>query len=136
MGRAKSFYNDFKAFALKGNVIDLAIGVVVGTAFNAIVTSLVSDILMPLILAMTGHVSISKLTITFFGNITLNYGLFLQAVLNFLLITLSIFIVIRVAGKFYRKEEEKAKETPIPHSEELLEEIRDLLKEQARERKE
>lgn len=136
MGRAKSFYNDFKAFALKGNVIDLAIGVVVGAAFNAIVTSLVDNILSPLISALTGHVKIEDLTATFLGSIQMPYGKFLQAVVNFLLITLSIFIAIRIAGKFYRKEEEKAKETPIPHSEELLEEIRDLLKEQARECKE
>lgn len=123
---------EFKAFALKGNVLDLAIGVIIGAAFGKIVASLVSDILMPLVGLLLGGVNLSGLTFTF-GNATLNYGVFLQTVVDFLIISFSIFLFIKGVSRFKRKEEEvKPEQAPLPSNEELLlAEIRDLLKQNA-----
>lgn len=124
--------DDFKAFAMKGNVIDLAVAVVVGGAFNKIVSSLVSDIIMPLVGALTGGVNFSGLSITL-GEAAIKYGLFIQSVIDFLIIALSIFFAIRLLGKMKGREEEKqaAPDVPAPTPENivLLREIRDALTE-------
>ena len=131
--RMKQFFKDFKEFAMRGNVVDMAIGVVIGTAFGKIVSSLVSDIIMPALSLITGRVSLQDLSFTLptgegMEPIVLKYGVFLQSVLDFLIIAFSIFVVIRLIGKLHRKKKEKTPETPAPTKEEvLLTEIRDLL---------
>ncbi|HAF97816.1 large conductance mechanosensitive channel protein MscL [Paenibacillus lactis] len=121
---------EFKAFALKGNVLDLAIGVIIGSAFGKIVSSLVSDIIMPLIGLLIGGVDLSGLKTTL-GDATITYGIFLQTVVDFLIVSFSIFMFIRTLNRFKRKEEAKPDEPPAPSKEEvLLTEIRDLLKQQ------
>jgi large conductance mechanosensitive channel len=122
---------EFKTFALKGNVLDLAIGVIIGAAFGKIVSSLVSDIIMPVIGLLLGGVNLSGLDATI-GDATLTYGVFLQTVVDFLIVSFSIFMFIRTLNRFKRKEETKAEEPPAPSKEELLlTEIRDLLKQQS-----
>lgn len=124
--------NDFKKFALKGNVIDLAVGVIIGGAFGKIVTSLVNDIIMPLIGFLLGGVKISDAAVTYHGA-TLKYGAFIQTIVDFLIISFSIFIFIRFFQRLKKKEEVKPAIEPTPTKEEqLLTEIRDLLKEQGR----
>ena len=129
----KQFIKEFKEFAMKGNVIDMAVGVVVGGAFSKIVSSLVSDVIMPAISLLTGQISLSDLSFTLptGGNsepIVLAYGQFLQTVLDFFLISLSIFLAIKVINRFRRKKEEEPKAPPQPTKEELLlTEIRDLM---------
>lgn len=136
-----SFLSDFKAFALKGNVVDMAVGVVIGGAFGKIVSSLVSDVIMPPIGVLIGGVDFSDLSITLKGAteeaaaVTLNYGAFLQTVIDFLIIAFSIFVIIRVMTNLMKKRqaEEPAEapavpEPPAPSEEvKLLSEIRDLL---------
>lgn len=137
----KQFFKDFKAFAMRGNVVDMAIGVVIGGAFGKIVTSLVNDLIMPALSLLTGTVNISDLSvsipsITGGDPITLAYGMFLQNILDFLLIAFSIFIMIKIIGKFRRKKEEAPAAPPEPSKEEvLLTEIRDLLAAQNSEKK-
>ena len=138
--KGKKFLSEFKEFALKGNVLDLAIGVIIGGAFNKIVSSLVQDIIMPPIGAIAGGVDFKDLVYVLkpaVGEtpaVTLNYGLFIQNVVDFLIIDLSIFIFIKVVAKLNRKNEE-VKEEPVVEEpkltveQELLTEIRDLLKE-------
>lgn len=121
---------EFKTFALKGNVLDLAIGVIIGAAFGKIVSSLVSDIIMPVFGLILGGVDLSGLKATI-RDATLTYGVFLQTVVDFLIVSFSIFMFIRTLNRFKRKEETKAEEPPAPSKEELLlTEIRDLLKQQ------
>lgn len=124
-------WNDFKAFALKGNVLDLAIAVVIGAAFGKIVTSLVEDLIMPAVGLLLGGFSIAE-AVYQVGDATLKYGAFLQSVLDFLIISFSIFMVIRLFMKFRRKEEMPDEEVvpELDKKEELLVEIRDLLKKQ------
>ncbi len=133
----RKFAQEFKEFAFKGNVVDMAVGVVIGGAFGKIVTSLVSDIVMPALSLITGKVSISDLAYTLPTEgdgepIKLAYGLFIQNIIDFILIALSIFIVIKLISKAKRKNpepEEAPAEEPAPSNEEvLLTEIRDLLK--------
>lgn len=122
-------WKDFKAFAFKGNVLDLAIGVVIGGAFGKIVTSLVNDIIMPFFGVMLGGLDFSALQINV-GEAAIAYGMFLQSVVDFLIIAFFIFLFIRVLNRFKRKEEEKPAPAPAPPAQEvLLTEIRDLLKE-------
>ncbi len=130
----KQFFKDFKEFAMRGNVVDMAVGVVIGTAFGKIVSSLVSDIIMPALSLITGRVSLQDLSFTLptgegMEPIVLKYGVFLQSVLDFLIIAFSIFVVIKLIGKLHRKKKEEAPEAPpAPTKEEvLLTEIRDLL---------
>jgi large conductance mechanosensitive channel len=123
-------FQEFKKFALKGNVIDLAIGVIIGGAFGKIVTSLVNDLIMPLIGLLMGGVNFSKLSFVF-ADAEIKYGLFLQTVVDFLIIAVTIFMVIRFFNRFKKKEEEKPGVT-VDNKEELLKEIRDLLKQEAR----
>ncbi len=123
---------EFKEFALKGNVLDLAVGVVIGGAFGKIVASLVSDVIMPLVGMLLGGVNLSGLVLTV-GDAELAYGVFLQTVIDFLIISAAIFLFIKAINKFKRKEEAKpaAEEAPKPSNEEvLLTEIRDLLRQQ------
>lgn len=121
--------NEFKKFAMRGNVIDLAVGVIIGGAFGKIVSSLVSDVIMPLIGLLMGGVNFSKLAITV-GKAELKYGLFLQTVVDFLIISFSIFLFIRFLNRFKKKEEPAKEAVQIDKKEELLAEIRDLLKEE------
>jgi large conductance mechanosensitive channel len=127
---------EFRDFIMRGNVIDLAVAVVIGVAFAAIVNSLVNDIIMPLIGILLGGVNFSGLKIQV-GSATITYGNFLQAVVNFLLIGLVIFVMIkavnRLETKFGPSKEavEEAEPVPTPEDIQLLREIRDLLKQQA-----
>lgn len=140
MSKKKGFIAEFKEFISRGNVIDMAVGVIVGTAFTAIVNSLVNDIVMPLIGYLIGGVSFESFKVTLPAVIdgmepaVIAYGSFIQVVFNFLLISLVIFTVVKGINKLHKKEE-PAEEEPAPAepSEELktLTEIRDLLKAQA-----
>lgn len=126
-------WSEFKSFAMRGNIMDLAIGVVIGGAFGKIVTSLVEDIIMPLVGLLLGGLDFSGLAVTF-GDAHIKYGSFIQTIVNFFIISFSIFIVIRTLGKLRRKKEaeeeaEEAEETD--QQTELLTEIRDLLKQRA-----
>ena len=138
----KKVWQEFKDFAFKGNVIDMAVGVVVGGAFSKIVTSLVGDIITPLIGLITGGTDLKNLKYVFtpatetVAESALNYGMFIQNIIDFFIIAFSIFMFVKIISiarkKFGRKEEiiEEVKEEPKgPTTEELLSEIRDLLKE-------
>ena len=118
--------SEFKAFISRGNVVDMAVGVIVGGAFGKIVSSLVNDILMPLIGVLLGGLDFSSLAIRI-GNASLKYGSFIQTIIDFLIISLSIFVMIKLFEKFKKKEEPKISDGK---SQEvlILEEIRDLLK--------
>lgn len=126
----KNFVEDFKVFALKGNVVDLAVAVVIGAAFGRIVSSLVENIVMPLVGVLVGGVNFSTLTFTV-GEAVVTYGVFLQSIFDFVIIALAIFVAIRMLARLQKKEEEKpAEEKVAKPSEEvqLLQEIRDALK--------
>ncbi|API91226.1 MULTISPECIES: large conductance mechanosensitive channel protein MscL [Bacillati] len=129
-------WKDFKEFAFKGNVVDLAVAVVIGAAFSAIVTSLVENIITPLIGIIMNGIDFSNLSITY-KSATINYGLFIQSIVDFFIVAGSIFLFIRLLMKFKRqKQEEPLEETPeVNAQEELLKEIRDLLKAQANDNK-
>ena len=120
---------EFKKFISRGNVLDLAVGVIIGGAFSSIVTSLVNNIFTPIIGLILGGVDFSNLSIKF-RDTSINYGLFLQSVLDFLIVSFCIFIFIQFLDKF--KHEEKNEEKPSKSEEViLLSEIRDLLKEKS-----
>lgn len=136
------FLTDFKEFALKGNIVDMAVGVIIGGAFGKIVTSLVNDILMPVISLCTGGDGYKNLKyviteavpgsdgVAAVEEVAVNYGLFIQNIVDFFIIALSIFVALRVIMKFKKKEEAPTPE-PVPEptaEEKLLGEIRDLLK--------
>lgn len=139
--KGKKFLTEFKEFALKGNVLDLAIGVIIGGAFNKIVSSLVNDIIMPPIGAITGGVDFKDLVYvlkpgtTTTEAVTLNYGAFIQNVVDFLIIALSIFVFVKIITILNRKKEEEAieevenKEPELTVEQQLLMEIRDAVKE-------
>lgn len=145
MGKS-NFLQDFKAFAMKGNVVDMAVGVIIGGAFGKIVSSLVADIIMPPLGLLIGGVNFTDLAWTMkdavvvdgveqAAAVTLNYGKFLQATFDFLIIAFSIFVFIRLLTRLTQKKKAEAPATPpappAPSKEEvLLTEIRDLLKEQ------
>jgi len=120
-----SMLQEFKSFAMKGNVVDLAVGVIIGAAFGKIVASLVEDVIMPLVGTLLGGVNFSGLAITV-GSATLKYGKFIQTCLDFLIIAWAIFIAVKLINRL-RKEEPAAPAAP-PKQEVLLEEIRDILK--------
>lgn len=126
---AKGFFGEFRKFIRRGNVMDLAVGVVLGSAFSAIVTSLVNDIIMPLIGMLIGGINFTDLSVTV-GSAVLHYGNFIQNVINFIIIAWCIFIVIKSMNKFLSKISKEEKEKPPVKSDEvkLLEEIRDELK--------
>ncbi|QQO37329.1 large conductance mechanosensitive channel protein MscL [Bradyrhizobium diazoefficiens] len=133
---------EFREFAMKGNVVDLAVAVIIGAAFGAIVTSMVNDIIMPIIGAVTGGLDFSNYFVGLSKNVTqtnladakkqgavLAYGSFFTLVMNFVIVAFVLFLVIRTMNQFKRKEEVKPAEPPKPSAEvELLTEIRDLLK--------
>lgn len=126
----KKFFKEFLEFIKRGNVIDLAVAVVIGGAFSSIVTSLVNDIIMPLIGIIIGGVDFTSLTVKV-GSATLAYGNFIQNIINFLIIAFVIFVVIKAMNKLMslKKKEEKKEEAPAKSDElKTLEEIRDLLK--------
>ena len=138
-----NFVQEFKDFAMRGNVMDMAVGVIIGGAFGKIVSSLVDDVLMPLISKMTGGVSFTDLFVTLgegefntlaeakeAGTAVLAYGQFIQNIIDFLIIALCIFLMIKGMNKLNKKKEEPAPEPEAPAGptqEELLTEIRDLL---------
>ena len=120
---------EFKKFISRGNVVDLAVGVVVGSAFSKIVSSLVDNIIMPLVGIIIGGIDFTKLSITIF-DVKIQFGIFLQNVVDFLIIAFCIFMAVKVFNKIIHKEEKKEEAKPTKTNEEvLLEEIRDLLKE-------
>lgn len=120
--------SEFKAFAMKGNVVDLAVGVVIGGAFGAIVSSLVGDVIMPIIGVLTGGVNFSGLSITV-GDAVVAYGKFIQAVFSFTIIAFVLFLIIKGMNAAKTKEEAAPAAPPAPTtSEKLLAEIRDALK--------
>ena len=121
-------WNDFKEFIARGNVLDLAIGIIIGAAFGAIVSSLVDNIIMPLIGLIMGGIDLSALTMTV-GDAVIEYGLFIQNIVNFLVIAFSILIFIRLINTFKRRQEEEEEVVEVDEHTELLAEIRDLLKE-------
>jgi large conductance mechanosensitive channel len=123
-------WNEFKSFAMKGNVLDLAVGVIIGGAFGKIVSSLVQDMLMPLIGLLMGGVNFADLAIKI-GDEKLQYGAFIQSIVEFFIISFSIFLFIKVISRFKRKEETK-EIAKVDRTEELLGEIRDLLKDFSR----
>lgn len=139
--KAGRFFEEFKKFAMRGNVIDMAVGVVIGGAFGKIVTSLVNDIIMPLVGLVSGGLDfttwrwvIREAHTTESGQqiaeASLNYGNFIQTAVDFTIIAFSIFVVIKFINNFKQKEEAKAAPAAKPADVALLEEIRDLLKEQ------
>ena len=148
MGKT-TFLQDFKAFAMKGNVIDMAVGVIIGGAFGKIVSSVVADVIMPPIGLLVGGVNFTDLkwvlkpAVVEEGQevaaaVTLNYGNFLQVTFDFLVIAFSVFLFVRLLSRLNRKKEKPAAPAapPAPSKEELLlTEIRDLLEEQVREEK-
>lgn len=120
-------WKEFKAFAFKGNVIDLAVGVIIGLAFGKIVTSIVNDLIMPIFGVISGGVNVAGLEYPF-GAAIIKYGAFLQSVIDFFIIAFSIFLFVKLINKLKRKEEEKPAKAPEPTKDQLLlEEIRDLL---------
>ncbi|HHT7151913.1 large-conductance mechanosensitive channel [Bacillus thuringiensis serovar andalousiensis] len=125
-------WNEFKKFAFKGNVVDLAVGVVIGAAFGKIVSSLVKDIITPLLGMVLGGVDFTDLQFGY-GKSAVMYGNFIQTIFDFLIIAASIFMFVKVFNKLTSKKEEEEKEEEIPEptkEEVLLGEIRDLLKQQ------
>ena len=123
---------EFKEFAMRGNVVDMAVGIIIGGAFGKIVSSLVKDVIMPPIGMVMGGVDFSDLAIALGegeGAASINYGLFVNTVLDFLIVAFAIFMLIKGINSLKRKEEEKPAEPPKPSAEEvLLTEIRDALK--------
>lgn len=137
-------FEEFKKFALKGNVVDLAVGVIIGAAFSQIVSSLVGDIVMPIIGFVTGGLDFSNYFVQLTGasadtyeqakaaGATIGYGQFLTVALNFLIVAWILFLAIRGINRLRKKEEEKPPEVAeIPRNEKLLEEIRDILARQS-----
>lgn len=135
-------FKEFREFAMRGNVVDMAVGIVIGAAFSTIVKSLVDDILMPPIGLILGGVDFSNIFITLkgagdyaslkaaqdAGAVTLNLGVFINALISFLIVAFALFVVIKGMNQLKRKQEEKPEEAPAPPREvQLLEEIRDVL---------
>ena len=130
--------SEFKAFAIKGNVVDMAVGIIIGAAFGKIVASFVKDVLMPPIGLLIGGVDFSSLSVVLQAAageaeaVTLKYGLFVQSIMDFVIVAFAIFIAIKWINSLKKKEEEAPSEPPKPSKEEvLLAEIRDLLKQKA-----
>lgn len=127
-------FDEFKAFVMRGNVVDLAVGVIIGAAFGKIVTSLVNDIFMPIIGMIIGNIDFSSLVIKLGEPVegaeqaAIRYGMFIQEIVNFLIIALCVFVAIKLINKLQKKKEEASAPAPGPTKEEvLLTEIRDAL---------
>lgn len=132
---------EFREFAMRGNVVDMAVGIVIGAAFTSIVKSLVGDIIMPIVGLITGGVDFSNIFITLKGGsfqtlkaaqdagaVTLNVGLFINAIISFVIVAFALFMVIKTMNQLKRQQEEEPEEEPAPPKEvQLLEEIRDAL---------
>ena len=127
----KKILKEFKEFISKGNVIDMAVGVIIGGAFSKIVTSLVNDIIMPLIGVIIGGLDFTSLSIKIKDSEIL-YGSFIQNIVDFLIIATCIFTVIKILNKFKKKQEEKPTPVETPEDIKLLTEIRDLLKKETK----
>jgi large conductance mechanosensitive channel len=126
--QALGVLTEFKQFAMKGNVVDLAVGVIIGGAFGKIVGSLVEDVVMPLVGTLLGGLNFSALAFKV-GEATIKYGKFIQTLLDFVIIAWAIFVAVKVINRLKRAEEAAPSAPPAPpRSEVLLEEIRDLLK--------
>lgn len=124
----KNFVAEFKAFAMKGNVVDLAVAVVIGAAFGKIVSSLVENIVMPLVGIIVGGVDFTTLSFTL-GDAVITYGVFIQSVFDFVIVALAVFMAIKALSKLQKKEEEApAAPAPTPEDIQLLREIRDSLR--------
>lgn len=125
----KKFFEEFKAFAMRGNVMDLAVGVIVGGAFSSITTSLINDILMPIVGIFVSEASFANLSVNV-GGAVITYGNFIQAVLNFIILALVVFCMVKAVNRVvHKKEEAPPPPPPAPSNEEkLLTEIRDLLR--------
>ena len=130
LNKGNKTISEFKSFIAKGNVIDLAVGVIIGSAFGKIVSSIVDDIIMPVIGAIIGGIDFSSLSVKI-GEATITYGTFIQNVIDFLIIAICIFIFVKVIDKITKTKEEAAVAEEPKKDEQviLLEEIRDLLKE-------
>ena len=128
----KNFMKEFKEFISRGNVMDMAVGIIIGGAFTAIVTALVDSVLMPVIGALTGGHSVEQMSWKI-GDASIGYGAFIQAVINFLLVAWVLFLIIKALNKakaaLTKPAEEAAEEEAMPEDIALLTEIRDLLKE-------
>ncbi|AJD90059.1 hypothetical protein JMA_07420 [Jeotgalibacillus malaysiensis] len=124
----RNMMKEFREFAMRGNVLELAIAVVLGAAFGKIVTALVENIIMPIVGIILGGVNFSALAVTV-GNAEVTYGVFIQAVIDFIIVAFAIFLFVKLINRFKRKEEAKEEAAPVidPQTE-LLTEIRDLLK--------
>lgn len=128
------FFGEFKKFIARGNVIDMAVGIIIGSAFTKIVTSLVNDVITPVLSIVTGKVNLTDLKLVISDEISLMYGNFIQSVIDFLIIAFVVFVMVKAINKFHDKlkkkeEEDEDDEPPKPsREEELLTEIRDLLK--------
>ncbi len=134
----RGLLDEFKSFALKGNAFELAIAVVIGNAFTAVVNSLVGDIITPFLGLVTNHVDFKTLTWEPHTGLLLKYGNFLQVIFNFLIVSISIFVVFKLLSSmrkrvFERHEEEEVPDHEKPEDVRLLEEIRDILKGNAKE---
>jgi large conductance mechanosensitive channel len=131
--QSPGFWTEFSSFAVKGNVLDLAVAVVVGNAFSGVVNSLVGDIITPVLGLVTNNVDFKTLAVAVRPDIVLKYGAFLQALFNFLVITVSIFVVFRLVSlarkRLFKKGESATPPEQKPDDVRLLEEIRDVLKE-------
>ena len=127
--KTSGFLAEFKTFIARGNVMDMAVGVIIGGAFSNITTSLINDIVMPVLGIFTSSVSFADLTLNI-GPAVIAYGNFIQAVLNFLIMAFVVFCLVKTLNRFHKKKEAAPPPPPGPSAEEkLLAEIRDLLKE-------
>ena len=127
--KTSGFLAEFKTFIARGNVMDMAVGVIIGGAFSNITTSLINDIVMPVLGIFTSSVSFSELSVNL-GPAVITYGSFIQAVLNFLIMAFVVFCLVKTLNRFHKKKEAAPPPPPGPSAEEkLLTEIRDLLKE-------
>ncbi|MCX3072335.1 large-conductance mechanosensitive channel protein MscL [Providencia stuartii] len=132
-----SFLKEFREFSMKGNVVDMAVGIIIGAAFGKIVSSLVADVIMPPLGLLIGGVDFKQFSVVLraaegdIPAVVLNYGMFIQTVFDFVIVAFAIFMAIKVMNKVRREKEAEPEAPPAPSKEEvLLSEIRDLLKEQ------
>ncbi len=134
------FIQDFKKFAMRGNMIDMAVGIIIGGAFGKIVSSLVADVIMPPLGFVIGGVDFKNLKVVLkpeelnaagevvAQTVSFNYGMFIQNIIDFLIIALAVFMMVKIANKMAKKKEDEPQQPTPPKQEMLLEEIRDLLK--------
>ena len=131
----KSFFEEFKKFIMRGNVIDLAVGVVIGTAFNNVINSLVNNVITPPLGLALGRINFTTWELNLGGDVNVSYGLFIQAIISFVITAFALFLLVRFMNRLHRvaaRKEEEEEKPPAPKSAELLvlEEIRDSLKKQ------